>query len=65
MEERIMPWIQMKLKEKEACTPLLKKGIGSALLETMALIEGENQRPVTWITIEEVCSGQWSIGGRP
>jgi 4-oxalocrotonate tautomerase len=64
MEERIMPWMQMKLKEED-CTPLLRKEIGSTLTDTGSSIEGENQRPVTWITIEEVCSGQWSIGGRP
>ena len=59
-----MPWIQMKLKE-EACTPLLKKEFASRFTDTMALIEGDNLRAVTWVTIEEVCSGQWSIGGRP
>lgn len=58
-----MPWIQMKLKE-EACTQLLRKEFDCAFTDTMALIEGENLRPVTWVTIEEVCSGQWSIGGR-
>lgn len=26
-------------------------------------IEGENMRPVTWVTIEEVESGEWGIGG--
>ncbi|HEY3672001.1 MAG TPA: 4-oxalocrotonate tautomerase, partial [Acidimicrobiia bacterium] len=27
-------------------------------------IEGEAMRPVTWVTIEEVASGEWSIGGK-
>ncbi len=26
-------------------------------------IEGENMRPVTWVVIEEVKSGDWCIGG--
>ena len=25
--------------------------------------EGENMRPVTWVSIEEICSLEWSIGG--
>jgi 4-oxalocrotonate tautomerase len=28
-------------------------------------IEGENMRPVTWVVIEEVKSGDWGIGGDP
>ena len=33
------------------------------LTETMVAIEGENMRPVTWVVIEEVASGEWGIGG--
>jgi 4-oxalocrotonate tautomerase len=33
------------------------------LTETMVEIEGENLRPVTWVIIEEVKSGDWGIGG--
>lgn len=29
----------------------------------MVSIEGENMRPVTWVLIEEVASGEWGIGG--
>jgi 4-oxalocrotonate tautomerase len=29
----------------------------------MVSIEGENMRGVTWVTIEEVESGDWGIGG--
>ncbi len=32
------------------------------LTETMAEIEGENLRSVTWVIVEEVKSGDWSIG---
>ena len=28
-------------------------------------IESENMRPVTWVVVEEVCSGDWGIGGNP
>jgi 4-oxalocrotonate tautomerase len=30
----------------------------------MVSIEGEALRGVTWVTIEEVESGDWGIGGR-
>jgi 4-oxalocrotonate tautomerase len=30
----------------------------------MVSVEGEAMRPVTWVTIEEVASGEWGIGGR-
>ena len=33
------------------------------LTDTMVSIEGENMRPVTWVVIEEVASGEWGIGG--
>jgi 4-oxalocrotonate tautomerase len=29
----------------------------------MVSIEGESMRSVTWVIIEEVKSGDWSIGG--
>jgi len=31
----------------------------------MVGIEGEALRPVTWVTVEEVESGDWGIGGQP
>jgi 4-oxalocrotonate tautomerase len=30
----------------------------------MVGIEGEALRPVTWVIVEEVESGDWGIGGR-
>jgi 4-oxalocrotonate tautomerase len=39
------------------------KEIVSKLTNTIVSVEGENKRPVTWVTIEEVCSVEWSIGG--
>jgi 4-oxalocrotonate tautomerase len=29
----------------------------------MVEVEGENLRPVTWVIVEEVRSGDWGIGG--
>jgi 4-oxalocrotonate tautomerase len=31
----------------------------------MVDIEGENMRPVTWVVVEEVGSGDWGVGGTP
>jgi hypothetical protein len=31
----------------------------------MVAIEGENMRPVTWVIVEEVKSGDWGIAGTP
>jgi len=33
------------------------------ITETMVEIEGENLRPVTWVLVEEVRSGDWGIAG--
>ncbi|MGW0969974.1 tautomerase family protein [Streptomyces sp. NPDC002516] len=42
-----------------------KAEIISAVTEAMVKIEGENLRPVTWVKVEEVKSGDWGIGGNP
>ena len=31
----------------------------------MVSIEGENTRPVTWVVVEEVASGDMGVGGKP
>jgi 4-oxalocrotonate tautomerase len=35
------------------------------LTDAMVEIEGENMRPVTWVVVEEVKSGDWGIAGNP
>lgn len=30
----------------------------------MVAIEGGNMRPLTWVIVEEVNSGEWGIGGK-
>ena len=59
-----MPLIQVKLIE-EVLTPAQKKEIITSLTDAIVKIEGENMRPVTWVIIEEVRSGEWGIGGQP
>ena len=31
----------------------------------MVSIEGDNMRPVTWVVVEEVASGDMGVGGKP
>lgn len=59
-----MPLIHVKLIE-EVFTPAQKKEIIAKLTDAMVAIEGENLRPVTWVTIEDVRSGDWGMGGKP
>ena len=57
-----MPLIQVKLIEG-VFTEGQKREIIRRLTDTMVSIEGENLRPVTWVVVEEVKSGDWGIGG--
>jgi 4-oxalocrotonate tautomerase len=58
-----MPLIQVKLIEKVFSTQQ-KQEMVRKLTDAMVSIEGENMRPVTWVIIEEVASGEWGIGGQ-
>jgi len=42
-----------------------KQQIVRDLTEAMVAIEGENLRPITWVIVEEVKSGDWGIAGDP
>jgi len=33
--------------------------------EAIISVEGEGVRPVTWVVVEDVPSGQWGVGGDP
>jgi 4-oxalocrotonate tautomerase len=59
-----MPLINVKLVEGvfDAAT---KQRIVRDLTEAMVAIEGENMRPVTWVLVEELKSGDWGIAGNP
>ena len=58
-----MPLIEVHLIEK-VFNPEQKRQIIQKLTDAMVSIEGENMRGVTWVTIEEVKSGDWGIGGK-
>ena len=57
-----MPLVNVRLIEG-VFTPEQKREMISRLTETMVEIEGENLRPVTWVVVEEVKSGDWGIAG--
>ena len=57
-----MPLVQVKLI-KGVFDSSQKKEMITQLTETMVGIEGEALRGVTWVTIDEVESGDWGIGG--
>jgi 4-oxalocrotonate tautomerase len=57
-----MPLIQVKVIEN-VFTPAQKAEMITKLTDAMVEIEGENMRPVTWVVIEDVRSGEWGIGG--
>jgi 4-oxalocrotonate tautomerase len=58
-----MPMLNVKLIEG-VFTPMQKQEMIRKLTDTMVAIEGENMRPVTWVVIEEVKSGDWGVGGK-
>ncbi len=61
-KEDIVPFVQVKVI-KGVFDSSQKQEMISQLTETMVSIEGEALRGVTWVTIDEVESGDWGIGG--
>ena len=58
-----MPFVNVKVI-KGVFTPDEKREMITKLTDTMVSIEGEAMRQVTWVTVEEVESGDWGIGGQ-
>jgi 4-oxalocrotonate tautomerase len=63
-EVRIMPLVQIHAI-KGVFSPEAKKQLIEKVTEAMVQVEGENLRRVTVVTINEVNSGDWGIGGKP
>jgi 4-oxalocrotonate tautomerase len=59
-----MPLVNVKVIEG-VFTQSQKRDMVERVTEAMVSIEGENMRPVTWVIVEDVKSGDWGIGGRP
>ena len=58
-----MPLIQVSVI-KGVFSPEQKAEMISRLTDAMVAIEGENLRPVTWVKVDEIESGDWGIGGQ-
>lgn len=61
-QEEPVPLITVKVVEG-VFTDAQKAEMITSLTDAMVAIEGEAMRPVTWVVVEDVKSGQWGIGG--
>jgi 4-oxalocrotonate tautomerase len=58
-----MPIINVQVIEG-VFTEQQKEDMQQKLTDAMVSVEGEALRPVTTVVVEEIPSGQWSIGGK-
>ncbi len=58
-----MPFVNVKVIEG-VFSGEQKREMVVRLTDAMVAIEGEAMRPVTWVVVEEVKSGDWGIGGQ-
>jgi 4-oxalocrotonate tautomerase len=59
----LMPLVQVKVIEG-VFSDAQKRAMIEKVTDAMVSVEGENMRQVTWVTIEDVKSGEWGIGGK-
>ena len=59
-----MPLVDIQLI-KGVFTPEQKQTMISKVTDAMVAVEGETMRPVTWVRVQEIESGEWAIGGQP
>ena len=59
-----MPLVDIQLI-KGVFTPEQKKRMIEKVTDAMIAVEGEAMRPVTWVRVQEIESGEWAIGGNP
>jgi 4-oxalocrotonate tautomerase len=64
LKEASMPLVDIQLI-KGVFTPAQKKTMIQKVTDAMVAVEGEPMRPVTWVRIQEIESGEWAIGGSP
>ncbi len=57
-----MPFVQIKVIE-DVFSQAEKQKMIEKVTDAMVSVEGENMRPVTWVVVQEVKSGDWGIGG--
>ena len=59
-----MPLIDIQLI-KGVFTSDQKRVMIKKVTDAMVSVEGEAMRPVTWVRVQEIESGEWAIGGNP
>jgi 4-oxalocrotonate tautomerase len=59
-----MPLVQIK-GISEFLTLDQKQEVIKKVTDAIVSVEGEGIRPVTWVIIEDVKSGEWGVGGDP
>ena len=42
-----------------------KQEIIKKVTDAIVSVEGEGVRPITWVIVEDVKSGEWGVGGEP
>ncbi|HEY1276875.1 MAG TPA: 4-oxalocrotonate tautomerase family protein [Thermoleophilaceae bacterium] len=57
-----MPYVTIKLIE-DAFDADEKREMIEKVTDAMVEVEGEVMRPLTWVVLEEVKSGDWGIAG--
>ena len=64
LKEAYMPLVDIQLI-KGVFTPDQKKVMIQKVTDAMVSVEGEPMRPVTWVRVQEIESGEWAIGSNP
>lgn len=59
-----MPLVEIKVFEEEL-TPEQTKDLIEKVTEAVTDVISEHLRDVTWVIVNEIRSGNWSVGGRP
>jgi 4-oxalocrotonate tautomerase len=57
-----MPFVTVKVIEG-VFDDSRKRALVEQVTEAMVRVEGEAMRPLTWVVVEEIKSGDWYIGG--
>ena len=59
-----MPFIDVKVMEGVLTTEQ-KQRIAQGFTDVFCDVVGSPARPVTWVAIQDVASGEWTMGGDP
>lgn len=59
-----MPLVDIQLI-RGVFSPDQKQQMIQKVTDAMIAVEGETMRPVTWVRVQEIESGEWAIGGNP